>query len=301
MKTSAVNGSEVRGQRSYPKKKRLMYNELQTLPKEFDVIALSKMNNVRATQLMPIRKKFKDEIKITMIKNKIAKKAFENVKGVAGLDRLSEKLEGQSALMFTKVNPFKLNSALSRNKVYLLAKGGDVASSEIIIPAGNTGITPGPVLSEFKEANVVTRIDHGSIWINKDTVVARPGQVISQKLASLLSKLNIKPIEARISISFAISEGLIFDESDLNISFTKYRDELVRSFYEAVVLATESAYVTNATTKPLIRKAQQNAIALTRESQYISSKTLEEFHFPEAELHARLLAASLAYKGYTTA
>jgi hypothetical protein len=34
-----------------------------------------------------------------------------------------------------------------------------------MIPSGDTGITPGPVLSEFKEANVPTKIDQGTIWV----------------------------------------------------------------------------------------------------------------------------------------
>jgi large subunit ribosomal protein L10 len=256
------------------------------------------MTKVRATQLMTIRKKFRDEIKITVIKNKVAKKAFENVKEIQGLDNLSEQLEGQSALMFTNINPFKLNSILSQNKVFLPAKGGDIANKEIIIPAGNTGIAPGPVLSEFKEANVTTKIDQGSIWVNKDTTVARSGQIISQKLASLMSKLNIKPIEAGISVTFAISDGLIFNESELSIDLKEYKNELIRSFQEAIALATASSYVTKDTIGPLITKAHQHAVALSRESRYLSRENLENTLLPEAELHARLLSTTLASKGY---
>jgi large subunit ribosomal protein L10 len=284
---------------SYPKKKRLMYQQLQKLPREFNVIALSKMTKVRAAQLMTIRKKFREDIKITIIKNKVAKRAFENTKDVAGLDSLSKQLEGQIALMFTNINPFKLNSILSQNKVFLPAKGGDTASKEIIIPAGNTGITPGPVLSEFKEANVATKIDQGSIWVSKDTVIAKPGQIISQKLASLMSKLNIKPIEAGISVIFAISEGFVFKESDLNINLTEYKNELIKSFQEAIALATESAYVTKVTINPLIMRAHKHAIALSHKSQYLSRETIEYVLLPEAELHAKLLSADLAQKGYT--
>jgi large subunit ribosomal protein L10 len=299
LKTITENESARRSQRtSYPKKKRLMYQQLQKLPKEFKVIALSKMTKVRATQLMTIRKKFRDEIKITVIKNKVAKKAFENVKEIQGLDNLSEQLEGQSALMFTNTNPFKLNSILSQNKVFLPAKGGDVANKEIIIPAGNTGIAPGPVLSEFKEANVTTKIDQGSIWVNKDTTVARSGQIISQKLASLMSKLNIKPIEAGISVTFAISDGLIFNESELSIDLKEYKNELIRSFQEAIALATVSSYVTRDTIGPLITKAHQHAVALSRESRYLSRENLENTLLPEAELYARLLSITLASKGY---
>lgn len=275
-----------------------MYQQLQKLPKEFKVIALSKMTKVRATQLMTIRKKFRDEIKITVIKNKVAKKAFENVKEIQGLDNLSKQLEGQSALMFTNINPFKLNSILSQNKVFLPAKGGDIANKEIIIPAGNTGIAPGPVLSEFKEANVTTKIDQGSIWVNKDTTVARSGQIISQKLASLMSKLNIKPIEAGISVTFAISDGLIFNESELSIDLKEYKNELIRSFQEAIALATASSYVTRDTIGPLITKAHQHAVALSRESRYLSRENLENTLLPQAELHARLLSTTLASKGY---
>jgi large subunit ribosomal protein L10 len=299
LKTIEENESARRSQRtSYPKKKRLMYQQLQKLPKEFEVIALSKMTKVRATQLMTIRKKFRDEIKITGIKNKVAKKAFEKVKEIQGIDNLSEQLEGQSALMFTNINPFKLNSILSQNKVFLQAKGGDIANKEIIIPAGNTGITPGPVLSEFKEANVATKIDQGSIWVSKDTTVARSGQIISQKLASLMSKLNIKPIEAGISITFAISDGLIFNESELSIDLTEYKNGLIKSFQEAIALATSSSYVTKDTIGPLITRARQHAVALSRESRYLSRENLENTLLPEAEGLARLLSSTIASKGY---
>lgn len=278
-----------------------MYQQLQQLPKEYSVIALSKMAKVRATQLMTIRKKFRDEIKIRIVKNEVAKRAFENIKDIHGIDNLSTQLAGQNALMFTNINPFRLNSILSENKVFMSAKGGDIASKEILIPAGNTGITPGPVLSEFKEANVATKIDQGSIWVNRDTVVAKPGQIISQKLASLLSKLNIKPIEAGISVSFAISDGLVFKESDLSINLAEYKNNLVQSFQEAIALATETAYVTEETINPLIIRAHQHAKALARKSQYFSPENLERSLLPEAQLHAQLLKAIVAQKGYSAA
>ena len=78
-----------RTRKHYPKKKRLMYEELQRIPAEYNVIALSKMSKVRAAQLMMIRKKFRNDIKIRIVKNKVAIRAFEKVKGVAGIENLS--------------------------------------------------------------------------------------------------------------------------------------------------------------------------------------------------------------------
>jgi large subunit ribosomal protein L10 len=291
--------SQVHTQRkNYPKKKRLLYQELQELPGTYDVIALSKMSKVRATQLMTIRKKFRNEIKIKVIKNRVAQRAFEKLSNLPGLDSLSKELEGQCALLFTHISPFKLNLIFDKNKVFLPAKGGDIATKDIIIPAGNTGISPGPVLSEFKEANVSTKIDQGTIWVGKDTVVVRSGSIISQKLASLMSKLNVKPIEAGISVSLAIADDLVLKENDLKINLAEYREELTRSFQEAVSLAIETSYPTVETITRLLVRAYQNAIALTTDSGYLSPDSVQ-FVLVRANANGQIIANQVKKSGYS--
>jgi large subunit ribosomal protein L10 len=282
----------------YPKKKRLMYEELQRIPTEYNVIALSKMSKVRAAQLMMIRKKFRNQVQIKIIKNKVAIRAFEKVKDVAGIENLSNRLEGQCALIFTNINPFKLNLIFAQNKVFLPAKGGDIAPKEIFVPAGNTGITPGPVLSEFKVANVATKIDQGTIWVSKDTLVAKRGDAISMPLASLLSKLNVKPIEAGISVNFAIAEGLQFQEQDLKLNLEEYKEVLARSFAQALALATEVGYMTPETVTPLLVKAHQQAISLAAEAGYVTPETAG-LVLPRAEAQAQALANRVKEKGYS--
>jgi large subunit ribosomal protein L10 len=282
----------------YPRKKRLMYDELQHLPTEYKVLALSKMTKVRATQLMMIRKKFRSDIKIKVIKDKVAIRAFEKVKDVVGIENLSKQLEGQCALIFTNINPFKLNLIFAQNKVFLPAKGGDITTKEIVVPAGNTGIAPGPVLSEFKAANIPTKIDQGTISVSKDTLVAKPTDVISTQLASLLSKLNVKPIEAGISVNFAVAEGLTFQAKDLLINLDEYKDELVRSFEQALALATEAGYMIPETVKPLLVKAQQQARSVASEAGYLTSESAD-FVLPRAYAQARALTNKAMEKGYS--
>ncbi|MFB5598838.1 MAG: 50S ribosomal protein L10 [Nitrososphaeraceae archaeon] len=281
----------------YPGKKQVLYQSLQKLPNDYKVIALSKMKNVRASQLMPLRKKFHGQIHIKIIKNKIAQRAFEKVNNVKGIHDLSNQLEGQCALMFTNTNPFKLNLLFDQNKVFLPAKGGDIASGDITIPAGNTGIPPGPVLSEFKEANVQTKIDQGSITVTKDTVVVKSGEVISQKLASLLSKLNIKPIEAGITVNYAISEGLKLQESDLKLDIKGYLQNIQQSLHSAINLAIESAYITSDTLIPLLSLAYQKSRNLVSESGYVTSDTVE-IVLMKAESKAFSLMQIVQSKGY---
>jgi large subunit ribosomal protein L10 len=283
---------------TYPKGKKELYQQMLELPKSYNVIALSKVNKVRATQLMKIRKKLHKEIIIKVIKNRVTQRAFEKISDVQGIDKLSSQLEGQCALMFTNISPFKLNLIFDQNKVFLLAKGGDITKTEIMIPSGDTGITPGPVLSEFKEANVPTKIDQGTIWVSRDTIVAKPADVISTKLASLLSKLNIKPIEAGIVVNYAIADKLVFAEDDLRIDLNEIKNELGRSFNESISLAVESSYFTRESMGYLLSKASRQAQYLALESNYLSKDTAGQIISTE-EMKARNLVDKLKNKGYS--
>lgn len=283
---------------TYPKGKQELHQQMIELPKSYNVIALSKVNKVRATQLMKIRKKFHKEIIIKVIKNRVTQRAFEKISDMEGIDKLSSQLEGQCALMFTNISPFKLNLIFDQNKVFLPAKGGDITKTEIVIPSGDTGITPGPVLSEFKEANVPTKIDQGTIWVSRDTTVAKPGDEISIKLASLLSKLNIKPIEAGIVVNYAIADKLVFAEDDLRIDINAIKNELNRSYNESISLAVESSYFTRESMGYLLSKASRQARSLALESNYLSKDTAGQIISTE-EMKAQNLVNKLKNKGYS--
>lgn len=288
------------GRKSYPKKKRLMYQEMMRFPKEYNALAISNLNKVRASQLMQLRKKFRAEMKFRVVKNKVVQRAFEKIDIIPRLSEFSDKLEGQCLLLFTNTNPFRLNLIFDKSKIFLPAKGGDIAPTEIIVPAGNTGITPGPVLSEFKEANVPTKIDQGSIWVVKDTRVAKPGDQVSQKLASLLSKLDVKPIEAGISVTCALAEGLLFTEEDLKIDLNAYVKEMAKGASEGLNLAILCGYLTPETVRPLILQAGQEALNLSISAGYLSKDTIKPILL---NAHAQSLSVSnvVKEKGYSAA
>ena len=227
----------------YPKRKTLMYQQLQELPKKYNVLALVRMEKVRASQLLPLRKKLLGEVEIISVKDKVAKLALEKT-GIKGIGQFIDKLEGQCLFMFTNMSPFKLNVLLSRNKVLLNARGGDLASMDVVIPPKNTGIAPGPMLTDFKENGIPTKIDQGTIWIMKETIPVKKGEAISEKLATLLSKLDIKPIEAGIVLNSALEEGLVYAEKEMIIDIEKFRSDLSQAHQEAISLSIEATYIT---------------------------------------------------------
>lgn len=284
--------------KTYSKKNVQMYNNLIELTKQYKVIALIKMEKVRSTQLMQVRKNFRDHLKIMMTKNNVAKKALQAV-DIKGMDKIMEALDGQRAFMFTNMDPFKLSLTLDKSKIYLPAKGGDVATDEIVIPAGNTGIPPGPVLSEFKEAKVPTKIDAGSIAVSEDTVVATPGDVISHKLAALLSKLNVKPIKAGMSIYLAIQDGVFYSNEDLRIDVDEARQELLASFNSALALAVDASYVAKESIEHLLRKAFSNARSLSINAGYVTPETVKDT-LASANVKAQALYETAKKSGYST-
>ena len=179
------------------------------LAKKYPVLAVTSLSNVRATQLMAVRKALRGHAEVLVVKNKLALLGLKKA-GIKNPDELLSHLTGQNAMIFSTYDPFKLFLTLDKNKVYLPARAGDTAPEDIIVPAGTTSLPAGPVLSEFREAGIPTKIEGGSIWVNKDSVAAKKGAVISPKLASLFSKLNIKPIRAGLAIALAYEDGLIY-------------------------------------------------------------------------------------------
>jgi len=279
----------------YPQKKVQMYQQIQEIPKKYNVIALVRMEKVRSSQLLPLRKKFKGEVEIISIKDKVAQKALAGVK-IPAIEKLAEKLVGQCVLMFTNMSPFKLNILLGKNKIMMAARGGDIASKEVIIKAGNTGITPGPILTDFKEAGITTKIDQGTVWITKDSTVAKKGDVISAKLATLLSKLDVKPVEAGISLDSAIAEGIIYAKDEMVIDVEKYRQAFAQAHQEALALSIEIGYVTKENIILLLAKAAQGARSVAVETGYLTDETKEQV-LQKAHANARALASKV--KNYT--
>ena len=282
---------------TYPKKKTQMYQTLQELPKKYKVMALVRMEKVRASQLLPLRKKLQGKVEIVSIKDKVAQRALEKL-DLGGIEKMKEVLTGQCLFMFTDMSPFELNIFLSKNKILLPARGGDIASMDVIVQPKNTGIAPGPMLTEFKENKIPTKIDQGTIWILKETTPVKKGDIISAKLAALLGKLDIKPIEAGIVLNAALSESVLFSEEQLIVDVEKIKMQLVQANQQAVSLSIEATYITEDNIIQILAKASQAANNLSVEAGYVTEENKEQI-LQKAESQAQGIANKA--KNYTPA
>jgi len=274
---------------SYPKRKSQMHQQLQELPKKYKVFAIIKMNKVRSTQILPLRKTLKGQVEFVSIKDKVAIKALESL-DVPGIKEIVGELKGQIMFLFTNMSPFKLNVLLAKNKIMMAARGGDVASIDIVVAAKNTGIAPGPMLTEFKEAGIPTKIDQGTIWIAKDTTPVKKGEAINEKLAALLGKLDIKPVEAGITLNSALEAGIKYSEEEMIIDVEKIRSEFAQAHQEAISLSIEAAYITADNISQILSKASQSARSVSIESGFMTDETKEQI-LQKADAQAKSLAS----------
>lgn len=282
--------------RQYSQRKVQSVERIVSLAQRYPVIVVSKLHKVRGAQLIALRKKLRGQLEVVVAKNRLAALGLKRA-GVQGVDEFLAGLTGQNALLFTKLSPFQLFLILEKSRVNLPARAGDVATDDVTVPAGNTGLAPGPVLSEFKEANVPTRIDTGSIWVAKDTVVARPGDVISPKLAGLLSRLGIRPIRAGVSVFLAYMEKTVLHGKDIQVDVEGYRRSFVEAIRAAVGLGVEVVYANGVTLPQLLVKAADGAKALARASGYVSKETVGTL-LGRGEAQALSLSRAVKGKGY---
>jgi large subunit ribosomal protein L10 len=279
----------------YPKRKTQMYQQLLEIPKKYKVVALVKINKVRASQILPLRKALKGQVEFVCVKDRVAQKALEK-SDIPGIKGISEELTGQCLFIFTNMSPFKLNVLLAKNKIMMAARGGDIASVDIVVPAKNTGIAPGPMLTEFKEAGIPTKIDQGTIWIQKDTTPVKKGEAINEKLAALLGKLDIKPVEAGISLYTALEEGLKYAADEMVVDVAKIRNAFTQFHQEAISLSIEAAYITAENINQILSKAAHSARSVSIESGFMTDETKEQIL---QKAHSQANALATKAKQYT--
>ncbi|MBY8999292.1 MAG: 50S ribosomal protein L10 [Candidatus Heimdallarchaeota archaeon] len=241
----------------------------------YPIIGLVKIDNINARVVQNIRKDLRKEAKIVMAKNTLMKLAIDEVKkDIKGIEKLLEYIVGSCAFLLTNTNPYKLASYMDDNKVPAPAKAGQVASNDVIIRPMNTGIPPGPVISELQSLGLKTRIEGGQIKIAEEAVVTKEGERVNRTVALLLRRLNIEPFQTGLSFVVAFENGDLIAGKDLIIDYATYEQNLKWAYTSALNLAVSAGILTKQSVALVIAKANQYALNLSVKAGIINSKSL---------------------------
>jgi large subunit ribosomal protein L10 len=277
-----------------PQEKTETVQETVQLLKEYEVIAAADLFKVNSGMLQDMRRQLRGSLEFKVLKNTLMRISMEAA-GKKDIGGFIERVSGPNVFLFTNGNPFSVARELNSNKVKVFAKPGDVALGDITIPAGNTGLSPGPLIGKFGALGVRTRIEGGSIWVAQDAVVAKKGQPIGEDLADLLQRLGVRAAEMGLKIKAVYERGEVIPGDALILDLGMYRHSLEAAIGNALKVAIEAAYVTPQTVPTLLAKAFQQARAVAVEAEWPTRDTVELL-VAKANAQARSLASRVGKK-----
>lgn len=259
--------------------------------KKYEVVAAADLYKVGSSMLHDIRRQLGGRMSIKVVKNTLMRISMEEAQ-LEGIDEFMDAVSGPNVFLFTNGNPFKLAMTLEANKVRVFAKPGDIAQEDIVIKAGNTGLSPGPIIAKFGALGIRTRIEAGNIWVTQDVTAARGGEEISGDLADLLARMGIKAAEMGLRIKAVYESGTIIPGEDLLLDLAEYRGLVESAHTGAFQVAVQASYVTPVTAVAILVKATQQARKVAIEAGYLTRETVEAI-IRRANAQARSLASQV--------
>lgn len=273
-------------------KKQKVVQELVDLLNSGKTIAVADVTGVPAKLLQETRKGTHRKARIKVVKKRLLLRALEQLKGkIPNIESLEDHVEGQVAVIVSEEDPFRLFKMFKQYVEYLPVKAGSVAEQDIIVPKGVSGV-PAPMIAEIKAAGIPSKVSKGFVEVTEEFVAVKAGETVSQQIANALALLDVKPVEARVKINAAWSEGMVFTRDVLDVSVEQILADMAKAASQALNLAVNAGYPTKKSMPLLIAKAYANAMNLALNAGIVNKETVDKI-LAKARAQALALASRL--------
>jgi len=258
-------------------RRKTVIEKLKTLISKYPIIAVVNMENLPAKQLQRLRNIIRDDMELFMTKKRLMKIALkESETEKKGVSALSQFLRGMPALIFTEKNPFSLFRILKENKSQAPAKAGQTAPNDIYVEAGPTPFAPGPIIGELGAIGIKSGVENGKVAIKERTLVVKEGETIQPKVAEILTRLNIEPMEVGLNLTAAFENGELIDKNVLDIDEQEYYDNLINTIRLSFNFAVELGYAVKETIEAMVIKAHSLAKGLAYEQDILTDENVKD-------------------------
>lgn len=273
-----------------PEWKREEIDEFERLIDEHDAVGVVNVEGIASKQFQQLRRNLHGSAQVRVGRNTLMRRALDE----KGLDDLAEYVEGQTGLLLTDENPFSLYQKIEEGKSSAPISAGQEATDEVVVPEGDTGFDPGPVVGDLQQAGISARIEEGSIKVVEDSVVLEEGEEATPEIAEALSKLDIEPLEVGLDLRALVEkdEGTVLEPDTLDIDVDEYRTDLESAAAGAFNLGVNAGVMNDTTSDPLLSKAYTDALAVGIEAGVYEPDVLDNL-LAEADSDVRALAANL--------
>jgi large subunit ribosomal protein L10 len=263
-------------------------NELTNLITNNKIIGIIEIGGIPAPQMQRMRKNLQGIATIRSAKNNLILRAIDNAeKQKKGISGLKESIKGQTAVIATEINPFKLFAQVKSIRTMSPARGGETAANDIEIKAGETPFKPGPIVGELQKAGIPAAIQEGKVVIKSDKIIVSKGEKIQTDVAQMLTRLEIFPIEIGMTLHAVFEDGGIFKPDILDINIDEFMGRMKQASTNAFNLAIETCWFNKITIKPILIKAYNNAYNLAIEQGITTKDTIKNLII---KAHANMLA-----------
>jgi large subunit ribosomal protein L10 len=275
-------------------RKEKIINELVGYHKNYKYFIIADLFKIKSADLQALRKIFYDSLKFKVVKNSLFRVALKKVYEENTIKKLGPYLQKQNIFIFSNANPYEIYLQLEKNKIKTAAKPGDIAEEDIIIPAGNTGITPGPVMSKFSKLKIPTKVEEGAITVTKDTVVVKKGDKISSEVVELLNLLGIKPISVTLKLKYGFDGKNIIE--NIYIDLNQIKKEIEKAQQYVLNLSLNAILPIKEIMPIIITQAHNNSIKVLQ-SLVIPDKEVLKYSIQRAISNAQNIYELLKTKG----
>ncbi|VVB96614.1 50S ribosomal protein L10 [uncultured archaeon] len=248
-----------------PQWKKDEVEEIKKLISTYSLTGIVGVHGIPSSQLQVMRKNLRGLANIKMCRNSLIYRALDGSSD--NVKQMDKYVDDQTALLFTNENPFKLYKILEKGKTMAPIKPGGIAPKDIVVQKGPTSFPPGPIVGELTGAGIPAGIEGGKVVIRETKIVAKEGDVVNAKLAAILSRLEIHPVELGLDLRAVYEKGIVYESKLLSVDESKYINDLTLAVQRAFNLSVNSAYPAKATISTLLTKAasQSRNLAINAE------------------------------------
>jgi large subunit ribosomal protein L10 len=130
------------------------------------------------------------------------------------------------------------------------------------------------MLGELQKIGIPAKIEKGKIVITKDKTVVDAGEEISKNVASILTRLEIYPMEVGIDLNAAYEDQTIYTSDLLTIDSEKTLTDVQRAFTQALNLSVNAEIFTKESMPILLQNAVSKSMNLALNAEILTGKTV---------------------------
>jgi large subunit ribosomal protein L10 len=238
--------------------------------KAHKTVGVVSISNVPSKQFQFIKKKLKGQVEFAVARSNLIKRALDK----AGMKGMDQYVKGPSGIVFTDLNAFQMEKAIYGCKTKAPAKPGSIAPFDLIVPAGDTGMAAGPVIGDLQGAGVKAKIQGGKIIVSEESVLVKQGQVVNDKVAAVLVRLGIEPVEIVLRVNAASEDGMVYPGEVLHFDEEETIAKVQSAHLKALNLAVNAKVFNKTTMSFMITEAMSKARNLMINAKIINKETV---------------------------